>query len=240
MSQHPIVSKEEWVVARKNLLVKEKQLTRLRDQVSQERQNLPWEKVDKRYSFDGPGGKESLSDLFEGKRQLIVYHFMFDPEWDAGCKACSYLADHYNGTIVHLNQRDVALVTVSEAPLDKLEAYKRRMGWTFKWVSSFGTDFNRDYHVAFAPDQKAKGEVYYNYRTTQYFSAQGPGISVFYTDDHRSVFHTYSSFARGLDTFIGTYHLLDIVPKGRDESRLPHSMAWVRRRDEYDDQPTSK
>ena len=231
---HKIVASEQWRAAREELLAREKEFSRLRDELSRRRRDLPWEKVEKEYVFQGPNGKESLADLFEGRSQLIVYHFMFDPEWNEGCKSCSFIADHYNPAIVHLKHRDVTMVTVSRAPLSKLEAFKKRMGWTFKWVSSFGGDFNSDYHVSFKPRDVAKGKVYYNYKVQSFPVAEGPGISVFYKDKDGAVFHTYSSFSRGLDMFIGAYHLLDIVPKGRDEAGLSYGMEWLRHHDRYD------
>ena len=216
-------------------LAKEKAFTRARDELSQQRQDLPWEKVEKAYEFEGPDGKESLADLFDGRSQLIVYHFMFDPEWGEGCKSCSYLADHYEPSIVHLKHRDVTLVTVSRAPLEKLEAFNRRMGWKFKWVSSLGSDFNWDYDVSFRPEDVARKEVHYNYTMRSFPATEGPGISVFVKDASGDEFHTYSSFARGLDMFIGAYHLLDIVPKGRDEAGFSYGMEWLRHRDRYGD-----
>ncbi len=235
MSNHKVVSADEWLDARRALLAKEKEFTRLRDELSHERRELPWEKVGKEYSFDGPNGKETLPDLFDGRSQLIVYHFMFDPEWDEGCKSCSLLGDHYNPAIIHLEQRDVTMVTVSRAPLAKLEAFKKRMGWSFKWVSSFESDFNWDFDVSFTPEQLAEKKMYYNYREGFFPSSEGPGISVFSRDADGNIFHTYSSFARGLDMFLGVYNLLDIAPKGRDEQDLPYGMFWVRHRDKYDD-----
>ena len=231
MNNHKIVTKEEWLTARKEHLAKEKEFTRCRDQLSQKRRELPWVKIDKEYCFDGPNGSETLSELFEERSQLIVYHFMLDPDWDEGCKGCSFLADNYNGVIVHLNHRDVTMVTIAKAPLDKIDAYKKRMGWNFKWISSSANDFNRDYHVSFTPEEK-DNEVYYNYTTCKYFSSEGPGISVFYKDEGGNIFHTYSTYARGLDMLIGAYHLLDLVPKGRDEGG--QSMAWLRHHDKYD------
>jgi len=237
MIDRKVVAHEEWVAARKELLKKEKDFSRMRDELTRLRQALPWEKVEKEYTFDGPDGKQTLSGLFEGRSQLIVYHFMFDPKWDEGCKSCSFLADHYNPSVIHLNHRDVTMVTVSRAALDKLEAFKKRMGWTFKWVSSLGNDFNWDYHVSFTPEQIEKGEVDYNYRVGKAFPvSEAPGISVFYKDENGKVFHTYSSFARGLENFIGAYNLLDIVPKGRDEAGLSYGMQWLRHRDRYEDQ----
>jgi predicted dithiol-disulfide oxidoreductase (DUF899 family) len=234
MENHKIVLREEWLVARKKHLAKEKEFTHLRDRLSQQRRDLPWVKVEKDYVFDGPNGNETLSELFEGRHQLLVYHFMFDADWEEGCPMCSYLADNYSGAIVHLAQRDVTMVTVSKAPLNKLEAFKQRMGWRFKWVSSIGNDFNRDFHVSFTPEEKEKGEVYYNYGTHPYFESEGPGISVFYKDENGNILHTYSSYARGLDMLIGAYNLLDLVPKGRDEADLPWRMAWIRHHDKYD------
>ena len=235
MQSHRIASHEEWIEARKQLLAKEKEFTRLRDQLSQQRRDLPWERLEKSYLFDGPGGKESLTELFEGRHQLIVYHFMFDPSWDAGCKSCSFWADNFDGITVHLGHRDVTMVAVSRAPLAKLEAYKRRMGWTFKWVSSAGNEFNRDYYVSHTPEELAKKDGYYNYTRQPPYASEAPGISVFYRDDAGTVFHTYSCYARGLDMLNGAYHLLDLVPKGRDEAGLPHHSAWLRRHDEYQD-----
>lgn len=235
MATHKVVSKQEWLAARQELLAKEKEFSRLRDELSQQRRDLPWEKVEKEYVFEGPNGKESLADLFEGRTQLIVYHFMFDPEWNEGCKSCSFIADHYNPSIVHLKHRDVTMVTVSRAPLPKLEAFQKRMGWSFKWVSSFGSDFNWDYAVSFKPEDVQKKQVYYNYKIQSFPAAEGPGISVFQKDETGAVFHTYSSFARGLDMFIGAYHLLDIVPAGRGEAGLIYGMEWLRHHDRYGD-----
>ena len=237
MAQHAVVSHDEWVAARKRLLEKEKAFTRERDALSRLRRELPWERVEKAYVFDGPDGEETLADLFGGRGQLIVYHFMFAPEWDEGCKSCSFLADHYEPAIVHLAQRDVTLVTVSRAPLATIEPFRRRMGWRFKWVSSHRSDFNRDYGVTFSPEDLAGGEVCYNYAATAFPMTEGPGISVFrkdVEDGSGSVFHTYSTYARGLDVFIGAYHLLDIAPKGRDEDDLAFSMEWIRHHDRYE------
>jgi len=235
MQNHRIVSREEWLVARKEHLAKEKELTRLRDQWSRERRNLPWVRLDKKYVFDGPKGKESLSDLFEGRSQLVVYHFIFHPSWEEGCKSCSFWADNFNGIIVHLNHRDVTTVAISKAPLAKLEAFKKRMGWSFKWVSSFDTDFNRDYQVSFTPEVMEKGAMYYNYGMNKFPMEEAPGISVFYQDKDDSIFHTYSCYARGLDMLNGAYHYLDLVPKGRDEDSLSYHMAWLHHHDKYED-----
>ena len=235
MSAHPVVSHDEWVKARQRFLVREKAFTRERDAVSRERRELPWEKVEKEYVFDGPRGKETLADLFAGKSQLIVYHFMLGPEWSEGCKSCSFLADNYDGIGVHLAHRDVSFVTVSRAPLAKIEAYKKRMGWRFKWVSSFGSDFNADFQVSATPEELANGTAYYNYEKTTFPSDERPGASVFARNPAGEVFHTYSTYSRGLDMLIGAYHFLDLVPKGRDEAGLDYSMAWIRHHDKYED-----
>ncbi len=231
---HPnVVSHGEWLAARTEFLIKEKEFTRLRDELSRQRRALPWEKVETRYEFDSIKGKVTLSDLFDGRSQLIVYHFMFGPGWQEGCPSCSYLADHYDGSTIHLANRDTTLLVVSRAPLAEIEAFKKRMGWKFQWVSSFGSDFNFDYHVSFTPEEKANGNVEYNYAKSEFFSEEGPGISVFAKDSSGEVFHTYSSFARGLDILVGTYNFLDLVPKGRDEDRLAFTMSWVRHHDGY-------
>jgi predicted dithiol-disulfide oxidoreductase (DUF899 family) len=234
MPQPKIVSREEWLAARKALLAREKEFTRARDALSAERRALPWVKVEKTYMFDGPDGRESLSGLFAGRSQLLAYHFMYGPGWEEGCKSCSFWADNYNGIDIHLAHRDVTLVAASRAPLAALEAYKKRMGWSFKWVSSLGSDFNADYHVSFTPEQQA-GPVDYNYEMRTFPSEEAPGVSVFAKDEAGAVYHTYSTYARGLDMLNGAYHLLDLVPKGRDEQNLPYGMAWLRHRDRYDD-----
>jgi predicted dithiol-disulfide oxidoreductase (DUF899 family) len=239
MTPQKIASREEWLKARTRLLEREKEFTRQRDQLSAARRELPRVKVDKEYVFEGPGGKESLAELFAGRSQLIVYHFMLGPGWEQGCPSCSYLADHFDGAIVHLANRDVTLLAASRAPLVEIENFKKRMGWQFKWVSSNRSDFNYDYNVSFDPDQTAKGEVRYNYEMTEFPSEEAPGISVFAKDESGAVFHTYSAYARGLDILIGTYNLLDLVPKGRDEAELPWTMAWVRHHDRYGTQDES-
>src|SRR5581483_6708423 len=219
---------------RKAHLAEEKAFSKARDALSRKRRELPWEKVEKNYVFEVPNGKQTLADLFGDKSQLIIYHFMLGPGWEAGCPSCSYLADHFEGPMIHLPQRDVAFVVVSRAPIDQIGKYKKRMGWKFKWVSSFGTDFNHDYQVSASDREKAaKGEVLYNYAMTTFPSEERPGASVFYKDQAGQVFHTYSTYGRGLDMFLGAYHFLDIAPKGRDEEGLRFSMAWVRRHDEY-------
>jgi len=231
--KHKVVSRDEWTAARTAFLAEEKEFTRARDRLSEARRALPWVKVDKAYVFDGPHGKESLSDLFAGRSQLIVQHFMFDPSWDAGCKSCSFWADNFNGIIVHLEQRDVGMVMVSKAPLATLQAFQKRMGWTFKWVSSFDNDFNRDYHVSFTPQELQTKRAYYNYREVAFPVSEAPGISVFHKAEGGSIFHTYSCYARGLDMLNAAYHLLDLVPKGRNEKGLPYTMSWVRLHDQY-------
>ena len=233
MQPHKIVSQEEWLAARKAHLAKEKEFTKARDALSRQRRELPWVRVEKAYAFDGPDGRETLGDLFAGRSQLITYHFMLGPGWEQGCKSCSLLADHFDGAAVHLAQRDVTLVVVSRAPLAEIESFKKRMGWRFKWVSSFGSDFNHDYHVSFTPDEMAKGPVYYNYQDQKFGSEEAPGASVFYRDGDGHIFHTYSSYGRGLDILIGAYNFLDLVPKGRDEDKLDYTMAWVRHHDRY-------
>jgi predicted dithiol-disulfide oxidoreductase (DUF899 family) len=231
MTRHTVVSRKDWLAARTALLKKEKTFTRLRDQLSKERQQLPWVKVDKDYVFDGPQGTETLSELFDGRRQLIVYHFMFGPDWDAGCKHCSFWADNFDRIIVHLNHRDVTMVAASRAPYRKLETYKKRMGWTFKWVSSGNTNFNFDYHVSFTPEEEAKKKAFFNYKMQDPDSSDREGASVFFKDAKGNVFHTYSTYARGIDMVNAAYHYLDLVPKGRDEGKSGPS--WLCRHDEY-------
>jgi len=227
-----VVSEAEWLVARKDLLAREKEFTRQRDALTAARRNLPMVRVNKEYVFDGPDGKETLSEIFDEHSQLIVYHFMLGPGWEEGCKSCSYLADHFDGANWHLPHRDVTLVVISRAPLAELEAYKKRMGWRFKWLSSHDSDFNFDYHVSFTEEEEKKNEAYYNYRKGEFMMDELPGLSVFYKDGNGEIFHTYSTYARGLDILVGTYHFLDLVPKGRDEN--PDStMDWVRRHDSY-------
>jgi predicted dithiol-disulfide oxidoreductase (DUF899 family) len=227
-----IVSRDEWLAARKQLLAREKQLTRERDAVAAARRSLPWVKVDKAYVFDSPSGKKTLADLFEGKSQLIVYHFMFGPDWEEGCPSCSFEMDHTDPTLAHLAQRDVAFVAISRAPLAKIEAFKKRMGWRFNWVSSDGTDFNFDYGVSFTKEQLARNDIY-NFGTSGHPSEEAPGFSVF-VKQGGDVFHTYSTYGRGVEVGMHTYNFLDLVPKGRDEEGLSFSMAWVRHHDRYE------
>jgi predicted dithiol-disulfide oxidoreductase (DUF899 family) len=237
--QTRIVNRDEWLAARRELLIKEKALTRARDALSAERRNLPMVKVEKAYGFDTPGGPRILAELFDGRSQLVIYHFMMGPAWEEGCPSCSMLADHLDGSRVHLIQRDVTLVVVSRAPLAKIEAFKRRMGWTFPWVSSYGSDFNRDYHVSFTPEEVASGRMYYNFQEGSFPSDEAPGVSVFFRNDSGEVFHTYSTYARGAESLLGVYNLLDLVPKGRDERTLPFTMSWVRHHDRYPEERPS-
>ena len=236
MKKNKVVSAEDWVASRKKLLAKEKEFNRLRDELSRERQSLPWVRVEKKYIFDTAAGKKSLSDLFKDKSQLLIYHFMFGPDWEEGCPSCSFVADNFMGIPIHMSNRDVSFVVVSRAPLEKINQFKKRMGWDFDWVSSYETDFNYDYQVSFKKEDLEKKEVYYNYQTTTFPADEGPGASVFvkYEDE---VFHTYSTYARGLDMFLTAYHYLDLVPKGRDEKDLPWTMAWLRHHDKYDNAP---
>jgi predicted dithiol-disulfide oxidoreductase (DUF899 family) len=232
--EHEVVSPKEWIVKRKELLRKEKEFSKLRDDLSRQRRELPWEKAEKKYVFDAPNGKQSLADLFDGRSQLIVYHFMFGPGWEAGCPSCSLLADHFDASLIHLANRDVTLVVVSRAPLAQIEAFKKRMGWRFKWVSSFENDFNRDFGVSFTKEETTKHQVPYNYGMADFPVEEGPGASAFYKNPAGDIFHTYSTYARGLDILIGAYNFLDLAPKGRDEDGLAHPMAWVRHHDRYD------
>ncbi len=234
MQPHKVVSHDEWIAARKAHLLDEKAFSKARDALSRKRRELPWEKVEKNYVFDTPNGRQTLAGLFGGKSQLIIYHFMLGPGWEAGCSSCSYLADHFDGAAIHLAQRDVSFVVISRAPLSEIEKFQRRMGWKFKWVSSFHSDFNHDYQVSVSSDEKAAGKVYYNYEETTFPSDERPGASVFYKNAAGEIFHTYSTYGRGLDMLIGAYHFLDLAPKGRDEDGLAFSMAWVRHHDKYD------
>jgi predicted dithiol-disulfide oxidoreductase (DUF899 family) len=235
MPDHQVVSRDQWLAARKALLAKEKDFTRARDALSAERRALPWVRVEKTYTFDGPNGPETLGDLFDGRSQLVIYHFMYGPDWQEGCPSCSFWADNFDRIVVHLNHRDVSLAAVSRAPLETLLAYRERMGWSFPWVSSLHCDFNQDFDVSFTPEQLAAGSHTYNYRRGGFGGEEAPGISVFARDEEGDIFHTYSTFGRGLDMLNTAYHYLDLVPKGRDEDGLDFSMAWLRRRDQYED-----
>jgi predicted dithiol-disulfide oxidoreductase (DUF899 family) len=233
MSEHPVVSRQDWLAARKTLLAKEKAFTHERDALSKQRRELPWVKVTEGYPFEGAQGKVKLADLFAGCSQLIVYHFMLGPDWEEGCPSCSFWADNFDGIPIHLAHRDVSLVAVSRAPYKKIAAYRKRMGWTFPWVSSFGSTFNSDYGVSPSPERAAAGTLEYNYAPME-FSDEMPGVSVFYRDAGGDIFHTYSAYARGLDMLNGAYHYLDLAPKGRDEAKLEWTMAWLRRHDQYE------
>jgi len=237
---HPVVSRDRWIAAREALLAREKALTRLRDRIARERRALPWVRIEKSYLFDTPAGPRTLAELFEGRRQLLVQHFMFAPGWEQGCPSCSFMADHSDGMNVHLAHRDVTLLAVSRAPLAEIERFRQRMGWQFKWVSSHATDFNRDFAVSFAPEDMARGEVHYNYTRQSFPTEEAPGVSVFYKDDAGEVFHTYSTYGRGVEVMMGTYSLLDLTPRGRDERDVGYKMAWVRHHDRYAPTPVAK
>jgi predicted dithiol-disulfide oxidoreductase (DUF899 family) len=235
VENHPVVPGERWLAARQALLQREKELMRLQDEVARERRALPWERIEKDYVFDTPEGKRKLSELFEGRHQLLVQHFMLGPGWEEGCPSCSYMADHTDAMNVHLAQRDVTMLAVSRAPLAEIERFRSRMGWRFRWVSSHGSDFNHDFGVSFTPEERASGQVNYNYRQQAFDAEELPGVSVFFKDDEGRVFHTYSTYGRGVEVMMGTYRMLDLVPKGRDEEG--HGMAWVRHHDRYAQAP---
>lgn len=233
--QNRIVSREEWLKARLELLAAEKEFTSQRDALTRRRMAMPWARVEKPYQFEGPKGALSLADLFDGRSQLIVYHFMLAPDWEEGCTSCSFWADNFDGIPVHLKHRDVTFTAISRAPLARIEAYKKRMGWHFPWVSSYASDFNFDYHVSFTPEQVAEGKAYYNYALQPNSESEQVGISVFFRNESGELFHTYSCYARGVDMLNGAYHYLDLVPKGRDEDGFSFSMAWLRRHDQYEE-----
>lgn len=235
---HPIVSKERWVAERKTLLAHERELTHLRDQIARERRALPWERIEKDYVFDAPEGRRALADLFEGRRQLLVQHFMLGPGWEQGCPSCSFMADHTDGMTLHLAHRDTTFVAISRAPLAEIQRFRQRMGWQFTWVSSNANDFNFDFGVSFTPEEKAKNEITYNYGKQPFESEELPGVSVFYKDDAGDVFHTYSTYQRGVEVMMGTYNLLDLTPKGRDENP-GQGMGWVRHHDRYEPAPAA-
>lgn len=233
---HPVVTRERWIAERRQLLAQEKALTRQRDRLAQERRALPWVRMDDAaYVFDTLQGPRRLSQLFQGRRQLLLQHFMFGPGWAQSCPSCSFMADHLDGMAIHLAHRDIALLAVSRAPLAEIERFRRRMGWQFDWVSSHGSDFNRDFHVSFEPEDRVDGEVDYNFHMTPFPQTEAPGISVFCKDATGQVFHTYSTFGRGVEVMMGAYQLIDLTPKGRDEQDLAHGMAWVRHHDRYED-----
>lgn len=233
---HPVVSRDKWLAERKTLLAQEKELTRLRDRIASERRALPWVHVEKNYVFDTPEGKRSLADLFEGRRQLMVQHFMFGPGWEQGCPSCSFMADHTDGMKIHLEHRDISFVAVSRATLPEIERFHRRMGWKFKWVSSNGSDFNYDFHVSFKSEDRVNGTVNYNYGMVEFPAEEAPGISLFYKDSEGRIFHTYSTYGRGVEVMIGTYPMLDLAPKGRDERDTFYKMEWMRHHDRYETQ----
>ncbi len=233
MTTHQVVSEDEWLEARKRLLAREKEFTRQRDQLSAERRALPWQRIDKDYSFDGPDGRETLAQLFGDKSQLVVYHFMFAPEWDVGCKSCSFWADNFNGITAHLRARDVAFVAIARAPLATLQDFAKRLGWSFRFLSSGDGDFNYDFQVSFRPEALDSGDACYNFAPAPPGHTDLPGISVFARDESGTVFRTYSTYGRGLDMMNTAYHYLDLVPKGRDEDGLAFTMEWVKLRDLY-------
>ncbi len=237
---HPIVSRDVWIAERKTLLAREKELTHLRDQIARERRALPWERIDKSYVFDAPEGRRTLAELFDGRRQLLVQHFMLAPGWEQGCPSCSFMADHTDGMNVHLAHRDVTLVAVSRAPLAEIERFRQRMGWRFKWVSSHGSDFNYDFGVSFTPEEVAKGEIDYNYGKWPHAYDEWPGVSVFFMGDANEVFHTYSTYGRGVEVMMGTYNILDLTPNGRDERDVEYKMEWIRHHDRYEPAPVAK
>ncbi|MEJ8855108.1 thioredoxin family protein [Variovorax robiniae] len=231
---HPVVSHDEWLAQRKSLLAREKELTRLRDEIARERRALPWTRIDKDYIFDTPDGPRRLAELFEGRSQLLVQHFMLGPGWAQGCQSCSYMADHIDGMQIHLEHRDVTMLVISRAPLAEIERFRARMGWRFNWVSSHGSDFNFDFGVSFTPEDKARNEVDYNYGKRHFMREELPGVSVFFKDEAGEVFHTYSTYGRGVEVMMGTYNMLDLTPKGRDEHNLAYPMDWVRHHDLYE------
>lgn len=233
LANHPVVSRADWIAARTAFLAKEKEFTRLRDDLSRQRRELPWVKVEKEYVFDGPAGRETLAQLFENRSQLVVYHFMFSPEWDQGCKHCSFRADHYDAMQVHLHHRDVTMAIISRAPLAKIEPFQQRMGWKFKWVSSFGNEFNHDFNASFTPEENQAKQAFYNFALVDAGPTDREGVSVFYKDGSGTLYHTYSCYARGIDMLNGTYQFLDLVPKGRDEESLKSPQAWVKYHDQY-------
>jgi predicted dithiol-disulfide oxidoreductase (DUF899 family) len=233
MTTHTITTHDKWLEARLDLLAAEKDLTRRSDEVARLRRQLPWVRVEKTYVFESSDGPVTLAELFDGRSQLIVQQFMLAPGWEQGCKNCSFMADHTDGMTIHLAHRDTTMAAISRAPLAEIERFRRRMGWQFKWVSSYGTDFNYDFGVSFAPDDVAKGRINYNFGTSPHLREELPGISVFYQDDAGDVFHTYSTYGRGVEVMIGTYRMLDLLPKGRDEEP-GQNMAWLRHHDRYE------
>lgn len=234
---HAVVSRAEWLVARKDLLRKEKEFSRMGDELAQCRRDLPWVRITENYAFQTVTGTRTLADLFDGRQQLIIQHFMLAPGWEQGCSGCSFMADHSDGMNVHLANRDVSLVAVSRAPIGEIERFRQRMGWRFRWVSSGQNSFNYDFAVSFTPEQTQAGAVTYNYADFNTNGTDMPGISVFYKNDAGEIFHTYSTYGRGVEVMMGTYNMLDLVPKGRDEAGLSHGMNWVRHHDRYETAP---
>jgi predicted dithiol-disulfide oxidoreductase (DUF899 family) len=240
MTTHTIASRENWLEARLDLLAVEKDLMRRNDEVARLRRQLPWVRIDKDYVFDGPDGRQTLAELFDGRSQLVVQHFMLKPGAEEGCKSCSYMADHTDGMTIHLAHRDVTFVAISRAPLAEIADFRRRMGWQFRWLSSYGTDFNYDFDVSFTPEQQATGKIDYNFGNWPYVGEEWPGVSVFVKDEAGTVFHTYSTYGRGVEVMMGTYRMLDLTPKGRDESGDNARMGWVRHHDRYEPEPVIK
>ena len=239
LADHPVVAHARWVDERKALMAREKALMRLHDELARERRALPWERVDKRYVFDTPAGPRALADLFAGRRQLLVQHFMLAPGWEEGCRSCSFMADHTDGMNVHLAQRDITMLAVSRATLAEIERFRKRMGWRFEWVSSHGSEFNHDFGVSFTPAERAMGHVPYNYGRLPSPLEEAPGVSVFYKNDAGDVFHTYSTYGRGVEVMMGAYRMMDLTPRGRGERDVPHKMAWVRHHDRYEPAPAA-
>lgn len=240
MTPTTTTDREQWLAQRLALLAREKELSRLGDELAEARRALPWVRMDKRYVFDTPEGPRELAELFDGHSQLLVQHFMLGPDWEQGCKSCSYMADHTDGMLAHLAARDVSFVAISRAPLAKIERFRRRMGWNFRWVSSHGSDFNRDFGVSFTPAEVAAQSMHYNFAQQPFANDEMPGVSVFVKNDAGEVFHTYSTYGRGVEVMMGTYRLLDLTPRGRHEDGLDHTMGWVRHHDRYVDRPAAK
>ena len=241
MTTHIVTTREEWLEARLDLLAAEKDLTRRSDEVARLRQRLPWVRIDKPYVFDGPDGRVTLAQLFDGRHQLLVQHFMLAPGWEQGCPSCSYMADHTDGMTVHLAHRDVTFVAISRAPIAEIERFRQRMGWKFTWVSSYGNDFNYDFGVSFTPEKVAKGQINYNYGKWPLTGEEWPGVSAFYKEDTDDVFHTYSTYGRGVEVMMGTYRMLDLTPMGRAErGDTIYKMEWVRYHDGYEPEPIAK
>ncbi len=233
-------TREEWLAARLELLKEEKELMRRSDELASRRRALPSVRIDKTYVFDSPDGRRTLAELFEGRSQLLVQHFMFAPGWEQGCPSCSFMADHVDGMTIHLAHRDVAFAAISRAPLADIERFRKRMGWRFKWASSYGGDFNYDFLVSFTPEEVAKGALNYNFGPWPHAFDEWPGVSVFHKNDAGEVFHAYSTYGRGVEVMMGAYRMLDLTPKGRDEKNVEYKMEWVRHHDRYEPAPNAK